>query len=229
MRRTYISPEFETREAYGTFNMVEESNFFGAKMLEIEDSVYLFDQNIIYYQRPNGEQLDLSVESSTPAIVYSASIDKNDGHRLYMNESQTEYQKENGTMWTMEINIGAILSNYLFAELKRWRTFEGMRKEMTSYNDANLAIKKYIEFNVLNRYKASRLDLFVKYKDLRGQSILKFNTKWNPEAATEAARLNKFQSETSIDGLYTKIMFAQQQPGSTYTFDYYFNILFEKV
>ena len=229
MRRTYISPEFDTREAYGTFNMVEESNFFGAKMLEIEDSIYLYDQNIIYYQRPNGEQLDLSVESSIPSQIYSVATDKNTNHRLYLNESQTEYQKENGTMWNLEINIGAILSNYLFAELKRWRTFEGIRNDMNIYNDASLAVRKYIEFNVLNRYKASRIELFVKYKDLRGQSLLKFNAKWNPDAVTEANRMNKFQAENSIDGLFTKIMFTQQQPGSTYVFDYYFNILFEKV
>jgi hypothetical protein len=30
MRRNYISPEFEHKEVYGTYNMVEESNFFGA-------------------------------------------------------------------------------------------------------------------------------------------------------------------------------------------------------
>ena len=228
MRRNYISPEFESSEAYGTYNMVEESNFFGAKMLEIEDGIYVYDQNIIYNQKIGGEQLDFSVESSLPSVIYSAASDKNQNHRLYLNESQTEYQKENGTIWNLDINIGAILSSYIFAELKRWRTFEGLRKEMTSYNDVNIAIRKYIEFSVINRYKTSRIDLFIRYKDIRGQSLLKYSNKWNPDSVTEQNRMTKFQSEDSIDGMYSKLMFPQQNPGSTYVFDYFFNILFEK-
>ena len=51
MRRSYISPEYTESSIYGTFNMLEESNFFAAKMLEIEDSIYISNQNIIYYQK----------------------------------------------------------------------------------------------------------------------------------------------------------------------------------
>ena len=56
-----MSPEYSNTQIYGTFNMVEESNFFGAKMLEVEDSIYVSNQNIIYYQRPTGEQIDLAI------------------------------------------------------------------------------------------------------------------------------------------------------------------------
>ena len=34
-----MSPEYNNTQIYGTFNMVEESNFFGAKMLEVEDDI----------------------------------------------------------------------------------------------------------------------------------------------------------------------------------------------
>ena len=51
MRRNYISPEFINSSIYGTYNMVEESNFFSAKMLYIEDSIYISNQNIIYYHK----------------------------------------------------------------------------------------------------------------------------------------------------------------------------------
>jgi hypothetical protein len=47
MRRTYISPEYQKRAVYGTLNMVEESTFFGAKMLEIEDTISIDNQDII--------------------------------------------------------------------------------------------------------------------------------------------------------------------------------------
>ena len=46
MRRTYISPEYYYNNVYGTFNMVEESNFFGAKMLEVEDMIPIDKQDI---------------------------------------------------------------------------------------------------------------------------------------------------------------------------------------
>jgi len=47
MRRTYISPEFEYKKVYGTFNMKEESSFFGSKMLEIDDILELTEQSIV--------------------------------------------------------------------------------------------------------------------------------------------------------------------------------------
>jgi len=229
MRRNYISPEFESREAFGTYNMVEESNFFGAKMLEIEDSIYVDNQNIIYYQLPSGEQLDLSVESTLQSQVYSADLDKKSKHKLTLDPSQTDYQKENGTIWILEIDLRGILSSYIYAQMKAWRTFEGIKNTMTYYNDTNTAVKKYIEFNVVDRYKASRIDLYIQYRDLRSQTLLKFSNTWKSDSALERGRMTKFQSETSVDGSYTKLTFTQLQPGSTYAFDYYFNIFYEKI
>lgn len=229
MRRSYISPEFEHKEVYGTYNMVEESNFFGAKMLEIEDSIYVSNQNIIYYQMPNGEQLDLSVENTLQSYVYSAAKDKEVNHILQIEPTQTQYTKDNLTTWTLDLNLKGILANYIFAELKRWRTFEGIRTNMNAYNDVNAAIKNYINFNVIDRYKLSRIDLYLSYKDLRSQSLLRYKNTWNPDIANPANKLNKFQSNISIDSAYTKITFSQQQPSSTYSYEYFFNLYFEKI
>jgi hypothetical protein len=229
MRRNYISPEFESSEVFGTFNMVEESNFFGAKMLEVEDSIYVDNQNIIYYQLPTGEQLDLSVENTLQSQVYSADLDKKSKHKLTLDPSQTEYQKENGTIWILEIDLRGILSSYIYAQMKTWRTFEGIKSSMTYYNDVNTAMRKYIEFNVVDRYKASRIDLYIQYRDLRSQTLLKFSNTWKYDSALDRNKMTKFQSETSVDGSYTKLTFNQLQPGSTYAFDYYFNIFYEKI
>ena len=84
MRRTYISPEFEYSRVYGTFNMKESINYYGSKMLEIEDYIYIDIQNIIYYQRPSGEQINLSAETSIDSPVYSTSADKEKNHSLKM-------------------------------------------------------------------------------------------------------------------------------------------------
>jgi len=229
MRRNYISPEFEHKEVYGTYNMVEESNFFGAKMLEIEDTILINNQNIIYYQMPNGEQLDLSVENTLQSYVYSASSDKQKNHILTIDPTQTEYTKENLTSWTLDLNIKGMLANYLFAELKTWRTFEGIRTNMNSYNDVNAAINNYINYNVIDRYKLSSIDLYLRYKDLRSQNLLRYKNSWNPEIISPTTRFTKFQSEMSVDGGYAKVTFNQQQPSSSYTFEYFFNLYFEKL
>lgn len=230
MRRSYISPEFDHKEVYGTYNMVEESNFFGAKMLEIEDTLLINNQNIIYYQMPNGEQLDLSVENTLQSYVYSSADDKNINHQLIIDETQTSYSKENSTTWILEIKLKNIISNYIFGELKRWRTFEGIRTNMTSDNDVNSALKNYVSYNVVDRYKLSRIDLYVQYKDLRSQNILRYKNVWNPEIASNPQnKTTKFQSDTYSDGSYTKITFNQEKPSSLYSFDYFFNLYFEKL
>lgn len=229
MRRSYISPEFEHKEVYGTYNMVEESNFFGAKMLEIEDSILINNQNIIYYQMPNGEQLDLSVENTLQSYVYSASSDKEKNHILTIDPTQTEYTKNNLTSWTLDLNLKGMLANYLFGELKRWRTFEGIRTNMNSYNDVNTAINNYINFNIIDRYKLSSIDLYLRYKDLRSQNLLRYKNVWNSDIVSPVNKFTKFQSEMSVDGAYTKVTFNQQQPSSSYTFEYFFNLNFEKL
>jgi hypothetical protein len=103
MRRTYISSEYSNTKTYGTFNMLEESNYFGSKMLEIEDTIYIENQNIIYYQQSSGEQINLSTETSIDSLVYSAPLDKQLNHSLVIDDAQTEYQKENSTKWIMDI------------------------------------------------------------------------------------------------------------------------------
>jgi hypothetical protein len=173
--------------------------------------------------------LDISVENTLKPETYSAISDKYYNQILSLSKTQTDYQKENGTNWVLDINFRGMLSNYIYAQMKASRVFEGIKSSMTYQKDINTALKKYIELNVIDRYKATRVDLYIKYKDLRSQSLLKYNNSWSKDIVLENYRMSKFQSENSIDGSYTKITFSQEQPGSTYVFDYYFNVLFEKV
>ena len=229
MRRTYISSEYSNTKTYGTFNMLEESNYFGSKMLEIEDTIYIENQNIIYYQQSSGEQINLSTETSIDSLVYSAPLDKQVNHSLVIDDAQTEYQKENSTKWIMDIKLNDILSNLLFANLKRYRTFEGMKTSLTRTNDVNTAIREYIDKNVSNRYKLNKIDLYIKYKDLRSQNVLRFQNTWNSTIGIDSNKFQKIQTETAFDGSSVRLLFNQEQPSTQYSFDYYFNILFEKI
>lgn len=230
MRRTYISPEYYNNNVYGTFNMVEESNFFNAKMLEIEDSIKIENQDIIYYQKLNGEQIDFSIESSLDSYVYSSSEDKLTNHTLVIDEAQTPYQLERNTKWLMHIDLKSILSNYLFATLKSFRTFEGVKNDMNRYNDVNVAMRNYINFNVLDRYQYKSIDLYISYTDLRSQNLLRYKNTWNVNIPkNDTTKFTKIQTETAYDYSSVTLTFNQDKPSSDYNFEYYFDILFEKI
>jgi hypothetical protein len=229
MRRSYISPEYNNTPIYGTFNMIEESNFFGSKMLEVEDSIYITDQNIIYYQKSTGEQIDLAIESSLPTQVYSASDNMKSHQSIVIDDTQLDYQRENNTKWIINIELKNILTDYLFATMKRYRTFEGISNSYTRTNDINTSIRDYISNNVLNRYKLSRLDLYVSYTDLRSQNVLRYKNNWKSTIALDSNLLKKKQIDMSFDESLLKVLFTQEKPATMYNFDYYFNILFERI
>jgi hypothetical protein len=229
MRRNYISPEYYNTKVYGTYNMFEESNFFGSKMLDVEDSISIENQNLIYYQKSTNEQLDLSIESTLNSNVYSSSDDKKENHTIVYDPTQPTYQLENNTMWIIDINTSKIISNYLFATLKRYRTFEGVKNSMTLSNNVNVSIQEYISNNVTNRYKVKSISLFISYKDLRDQNILRYKNDWKPSIALDVNKFTKVQTETSFDGSSTKLIFTQEKPSSNYSFEYFFNILLEKI
>lgn len=229
MRKNYISPEFRYNNVYGTFNMREESSFFGSKMLEIEDSISISDGNLIYYQALNNEQIDLGVENTLSPVIYNVSDNKLNEHTIKIDESQSKYDIDNNTKWILNINLNSILTDYIFATLKQYRTFEGVKNSMTIYNDVDFAMREYISKNVLNRYKYSKIDIYIKYNDLTGQNTLRYNNKWNQNVLTTGSIHNKLQTQTSYDYSNITVKFNQEQPSSKFTFDYYFNLLFEKL
>jgi hypothetical protein len=229
MRRSYISPEYTESSIYGTFNMIEESNFFGAKMLEVEDTISISNQNIIYYQKLTGEQIDISIESSLPSQVYSASDSMKSRQTIIIDPTQLSYQRDSNTKWILTIDLKNILIDYLFAVMKRYRTFEGISNNLTRTNDVNTAIRQYISSNVLNRYKFSKLDLYISYKDLMQQNVLRYKNTWNPNAVSDANLLKKAQKDLAFDESELKIFFTQENSSAQYNFEYYFNILFEKI
>ncbi len=243
MRRSYISPEFDYSRVYGTYNMKEESSIFGSKMLEIEDYLSIDNQSLVYFQSLNHDQLDVSIETSLPPISYSASEDKRINHKLIIDPSQTQIQKESMTKYILTIDLKTILTNYIFATLKRWRTFEGVRNDMTKNGDVDFAIREYIIKNVFDRYKLSKVELYLKYVNISNQSILRYDNVWagyTNSLSNRTASLpdnvgkpeyqqKKFQSETDYDFSSTTISFQQENKSNEYCFDYFFKLFYEKV
>lgn len=225
MRRSYISPEYDNNFVNGSYNMVEQSVYFSSKVLNTEDTINIDNTDIIWYQRPTNEQLDFSIESSLDPYFYSSSDSKKENHTIFIDDKQSDFQRSSNTRWVLYINIKKILHKYLFASMKKYRSFEGLRNDMTIYNDVDIALSEYINKNVIDRYKFSKTELFFEKKELGSDGVKRFNPIWN-DSLDDNSKLSKFQL-TDNDSII-KISF-EQPDSSQFTFEYYFNIIFEKI
>ena len=229
MRRTYISPEFKNDKVFGTLNMLEESNFFGAKMLEVEDSLLIGNDKFVWYEMPSGEQFDLDTETTIDPQIMSLTDRKQSLHTISLDETQSDYGRDNSTQWIIDIKLSEIPAEFLYAKIKTTRTFEGVRSNMTIYNNVSQAVKNYVWLNVVNRYKISRIDLYIKYVELKSQNVLRFRCDWDENLAIPAFLNRKIQTTFDYNQDNVRIIFKQEKPSTQYKFDYYFNLFFEKI
>ncbi|MCK9476360.1 MAG: hypothetical protein M0R46_10590 [Candidatus Muirbacterium halophilum] len=229
MRRSYISPEFNTYPTYGTYNIDEKSNFFGSCLLEIENNIIISNQNIIYHQKDTNEQIDLSNESSLEPIIYSAEEDMLSNHIISIDKTQSTYQKESNTKWNIQIDLKNILSNYIFSQMKYNRSFEGLTNNLIVNNDVNSTLSKYINNNIINKYKYYSIEFYIKYNDLSNTHNLKYKPNWNLNIVNNDNRMTKIESELLMNNYSLNLTFSQEKSSESYNFDYYFNILFNKI
>lgn len=216
MRRTYISPEYTKKNIYGTYNMVEESNFFSTKMLKLENIIAVDNEQIIWFEKNNGEQINLSVESSLDSKVYDGNNNKIDNHKLYYNEDIDR--------WILEIDIKKILNNYLFATLKRWRTFEGVTSNSLISKSVNVELRKYINNNISNKFKFKEILLNIGYIDISNTERIKLESKWDNSISN---KLNKLEILEKTDNKLT-LSFKQEKDLDKWVINYNFDIIYNK-
>ena len=226
MRRTYISPEFTYKGVPGTLNMKEQSSFFGSKMLEIDDELVIKRDNISYYESEEGDQININDERSLNQIFYDAVADKKSNHNISIDQNSN---LNGSNRWIVNIQLRKILRNYLFATLKKWRTFEGVRNNMTINNNVNSAISAYIDNNIIGRYKFSKIELFLKSVDILSVGGLKYGNKFDETIESESNVYKKFQTNIDPNDIDVVLSFYQENDSSDNTFNYYFNIYFEKL
>jgi hypothetical protein len=198
-------------------------------MLEIEDSIYLDKINIVYYENNNGEQINLTSENILDPHLYSSTESKGKYHTLIKDSSQSDYQLNNFTNWILEIDLKNILLDYIFSQIKKMRTFEGIKNNMVIYKDVNTSLKNYIILNTLDRYKLTKVDIYISYNDLRDNMVLKHQVKFDESIYNPLNKLIKFQTESEWDNSSVKVIFNQEKVSSLYNFNYYFNLFFEKI
>lgn len=227
MRTTHISPEYTYSDVNGTLSMIEKKSFMCSKLLKFDDAIYIKNQNIIYYQSAENEQLNFNNEKLIQPLVYNTDNDKQTNSSLIIGPSQNE-KLNNNASWVLTINYGKILMNYLFATLKKYRTFEGITNNITMNNDVDSAIKNYISSNILSRYEFYKTDLYIGYNDIKNGG-LRFNNNWDQKVGIDSNLVTRIQTKTDSTNKTIAITFNQEKPSSDYSFNYYYNLYFTKI
>tara|TARA_R110000772_G_scaffold43995_7_gene101281 strand:- start:2558 stop:3247 length:690 start_codon:yes stop_codon:yes gene_type:complete len=228
MRKKGISPEYIYESTPGSFNMVEQRSFFGSKMMYIENDIVLDKRDIVYYQQPTGEQLDLTQELNLDSNLYSISQDKLDNLEFGFDINQTEDEKNNKTKWVLELDLRQVLKNYIYANIKNNRTFESIRNQDTQSRSVNESINKYIDNNIIDRYQYKSIGFFIKYIPLDENNTTRFETNYDSNIESEENTFSNVRLIFTEDKSMVRIFFTQQQDSKEFTFDYYFNVSFEK-
>jgi len=228
MRRTYISPEFFYKRIHGTLSMKEQSAFFGSKMMEIEEKLDITKDNLVYYQNSNGEQLDIDNEINLPEILYDATIDKNVNHRLSF-DVQTDEEKNDLTKWVMIINLKTIMRNYLFASLKKYRTFEGVKRDHVRNNSLDNSLFEYIDRNIFSRYELEKIEIYLLPIDLCGDNTLRYKNIYDPFIESSSNSFTTFTQTFTEDNSQIRISFKQPKVSKDFSFKYYYNLRFKKI
>lgn len=227
MRRSYITPEFINNKVNGSFNTKTTSNFFGSGILNIEEKLNIGNENIVWYQNSNNEQINISIESISDPNFYSSTEDKFNNHKIEIDKSQSSSNKNTNTRWVMKININKILINFLFSNIKKFRTFESVKNEENIYKNVDLAILDYIEENIVNSYKFKKIDFYLKNIRIDNNEKTRFTNTWN-EGLTKEYIINKYESRLNEIDNILKINF-EQDDSSKYVYEYYYDLTFEKI
>lgn len=222
MRKKYIVPEYKYIPTNGTMEMKEESAFFCSKMLYIDDVIDIFNNDLIYFQNNKGEQINNSTENSLMPITYNISENKSINHSF----NKDKYSSNLSTNWKLDINIRTIFINHVFALFKYYRTFDGMKNNMTKYNSVDIAIREYINNNVYNRYELSEFNLYILYNDIRNNQGLINSNSFSLDALN-GELIDNIETKKNKDIL--SVNFNQNNDTSRYNFKYYFDLSFVKI
>lgn len=226
MKKKGIAPEYTQKEVPGTFDMTEKKSFLGSKILNTEDFINLNDRYVSYFEDKNNQQIDLDIESNFKPTIYSISDDKENNHKIELSKKQSNRNKLSFTKWIIEISFKNVLRNYLFSNIKKYRSFEGITKDHLVGSSVDDSIFEYIDKNIIGRYNFDKIEMFLQNKPLIGNSN-KFEVNFDRNILNEKNIFKNYSLQnTQQQNLILE--FNQPEVSSEFTFDYYFNLYFSK-
>lgn len=256
MRKNFITREYTTTPISGVKCMKEQKTFFGSKILEIEDEMYIGNTNIVWTESNDNTQ---GIKLEDIFQSFNTFDYKKNNHTIKISDNQTDTERKEYTMYDIKINIRELVKSYLFAQLKTNRAFENISNSITYTNNVNDSIYEYITQNIYPRISFNNIILYVKYYKIgQTQGILDSNNEEiiayqydnlfredlitivpiNGESQAEylkrtdeyknSIRVKNFYISTDLNQDYANIIYKQTQTSQEYKFDYYFDVIWNK-
>lgn len=255
MKSNLTLKKYDTTKVGGVMSSKEVKSFFGSKLIDIEDVIYINNIAIQYsevvkrrdvkhnhYQNYNHETRAVGAITdlqSETVILKSLDDVKYENHSIDVLTPKDPKAgvKNQNYEWVMTINAKNILREYLFLRLKESRVFRTIKNQDLIEKNINAFIYNYINDNLLNRYNISDLSFYAEYFDvLKDSTIYQRQTIKNP-------RFNKtvFKEENRVSAVSivtpdylsnldtVQVKYNQIKDFKKYKYDYYFTLTYRKI
>lgn len=226
----------------GTMNMKERKSFFGSKMMDIEDDIIIDNRSIQYSEVTSTDNygyqyFDVALSETEDNITNSLNDLKKKYHTI-STQTQDLFNLKYNTKWVIDVDAQNILRDYLFYKIKEARSFKTIKRENTKRKDINLSIYDYVDYNIIDRYMLTSVDLYINYLDIvTDSSVVKPNIKqydiqfddgiYDSSYYVKDFNLIKNDNIESLGNI--KIIYSQIKNSDRYRMDYYFNLVYQKI
>jgi hypothetical protein len=230
--------------------MKEKRNFFASKILELEDIMNVDENSISWIQAEDNTQ-GVNIDVITKNLNTTDLKKNNHSIQIYPNQSKSDIDKF--TIWELKIDALSIIKDWIFAQLKRYKTFEFISNEDTKLFDIDKAIYEYIDYNIIPRIRFKTILLYIRYfriseLDNTNNVALQYDAKYDistiiPEEksgeTTEELmnRITEYKQnilvtnydlrKSTFNDIIT-ILYKQTENAQLYKFNYYFDVIYEK-
>ena len=248
MKSNLIIRKYDTTPAKGVRSSKEIKSFFGSKLIDIEDTIYINDISIQYsevvdkvnIQNDHYQYYDPNILHPETNILRSLDDVKYENHSIdiYSQTDPSVTSVNRNFEWIMVINAKNILREYLFLRLKESRVFKTITSTDLVERNVNSYINDYIDDNILNRYNIAELTFYANYFNVVNDATIfdKGQVLKGPNFNKSVFNVNNVVKNVNIitpdylNNLDTvKIIYNQIKDSRTYKFDYYFTISYKKI
>lgn len=255
MKSNLALKKYDTTKVGGVMSSKEVKSFFGSKLIDIEDVIYINNISIQYsevvnrrdvkynhYQNYNHEtRVGSAVAVIQPETVILRSLDdvKYENHSIDVLTPKDPMPgvKNQNYEWVMNINAKNILREYLFLRLKESRVFRTIKSQDLVEKNINAFIYNYINNNLLDRYNISDLSFYAEFFDVLNDSTIyqrqiTKNPRFNKTVFKDTNRVSNVSIVTPdyLSNLDTvQVKYNQTKDFKKYKFDYYFTITYNKI
>lgn len=247
MRRNYYKEHYSYEKVRGTLTTNLANTFFNGGIF-LPQEIILDDEDVVYYEKLNGEQINFNVERENAPKVFSSNQTKLDISRIQpllnkeltiknetlnnlpvssINELDVWQESDFSGEYQLSFNQRNLLLEYIFAKVKEMRIFESLLNSETK-GTVNEWIKNWIKDNIINLYRLKDVALYIDYRQLSNSSD---NNKiglnrWKTDTTTKPT-LSNVRWQEGQDIVYVE--WKMEEDYLAYNMDYYYIPTWEKI